>query len=106
MSFRLHSRRSVGGHDDRNNSSMSHIPEDTTLDGGLRRSFSSSLRFSRPQGTHRSHPPQLYRKNSNGSANNSNHSNILMSVVDASDDGATEPRGKDKYAQVRSMLAT
>ena len=104
MSFRLHSRRSVGGHDDLNNSSMSHIPEDTTLDGGLRRSFSSSMRFSRPQGTHRSQP-QLYRKNSNGNANNS-RSNMRMSVVDASEDGTTEPRAKDKYAQVRCILAT
>ena len=78
------------------NSSMSHIPEETPMDVGFRRSFGPSIRFSRPQDMHRS-PLQLYRKNSDP--------NIRMSVVDPSEDGATEPSGKDKYAKVRCLLA-
>jgi hypothetical protein len=79
---------------------MSHIPEGTQVDVGFRRSLGPSLRFLRPQDMHRS-PPQLYRKNSNA---NSNDPNIPMSVVDPSEDGATEPCGKDKYAMVSCLL--
>jgi hypothetical protein len=101
MALRPSNRRSLGGHEDMRNSSMSHIPEEIPVDVGFRRSVGPSIRFPRPQDMHRS-PPQLYRKNSNA---NTSDPNVPMSVVDPTEDGATEPCGKDKYAKVRCLLA-
>ena len=99
MSMRLGSRRALSGLDDMNNTSMSHIPEDTTLDGGFRHGRSSSSRFSRPLQDMNHHSyPKLYRKTSNTKRS---HPNLRMSIVDPTEDGVIEPTAKDKYAKVR-----
>lgn len=96
--MRMGSRRALGGLDDMNNTSMSHIPEDTTFNGGFRQGRSSSTRVSRPlQDMNHSHP-QLYRKTSNTKRS---HPNLRMSIVDPTEDGVVEPTVKDKYAKVR-----